>query len=140
MVALSKARDIEAFLANPHFDQTIFLIYGPDEGLVTERADASLLVRLARENRVSRVVGVDGQGRASNIELTHSVYFTQLHRSGDGFEGAPAEQILISREFSFDPEDVLARTSEEAYVSRGVVEEVVRAIMLRLTADMHPDK
>ena len=39
MVALSKARDIEAFLAKPQFDRKIILFFGPDDGLVTERAD-----------------------------------------------------------------------------------------------------
>lgn len=40
MVALSKARDVDSFLANPHFDQKVILLYGPDQGLVAERADS----------------------------------------------------------------------------------------------------
>jgi len=39
MAALTKARDISAYLAKPHFDQKIILLYGPDQGLVSERAD-----------------------------------------------------------------------------------------------------
>jgi len=39
MAALTKARDISAYLAKPHFDQKVILLYGPDQGLVTERAD-----------------------------------------------------------------------------------------------------
>lgn len=40
MVALTKARDIDAFLAKPDFAQKIILLYGPDQGLVAERADS----------------------------------------------------------------------------------------------------
>ncbi|MDJ0613076.1 MAG: DNA polymerase III subunit delta [Rhizobiaceae bacterium] len=39
MAALTKARDISAYLAKPHFNQKVILLYGPDQGLVTERAD-----------------------------------------------------------------------------------------------------
>ncbi len=39
MAALTKARDISAYMAKPHFNQKVILLYGPDQGLVTERAD-----------------------------------------------------------------------------------------------------
>ena len=39
MVALTKARDIDGFLANPDFKQPVILLYGQDHGLVAERAD-----------------------------------------------------------------------------------------------------
>ena len=38
MVAL-KPRDVEPFISNPHFNQKVILLYGPDAGLVAERAD-----------------------------------------------------------------------------------------------------
>ncbi|MEL7428379.1 MAG: DNA polymerase III subunit delta [Pseudomonadota bacterium] len=38
MVALSKAQDINSFLANPKFDRKVILLFGPDQGLVSERA------------------------------------------------------------------------------------------------------
>jgi len=38
MVAL-KPREIEPFLSKPEFSKPVFLIYGPDSGLVSERAD-----------------------------------------------------------------------------------------------------
>lgn len=47
MAALTKAREIDAFLAKPDFAQKIILLYGPDQGLVAERADA-----LARKSGV----------------------------------------------------------------------------------------
>lgn len=39
MVAITKARDIDAFLAKPDFSKKIILLFGPDQGLVAERAD-----------------------------------------------------------------------------------------------------
>ncbi len=39
MAALTKAREIDAFLAKPDFSKKVILLYGPDQGLVAERAD-----------------------------------------------------------------------------------------------------
>ena len=38
-MASLKPREIEAFLKNPNFSKVIILLYGPDAGLVSERAD-----------------------------------------------------------------------------------------------------
>src|SRR3981189_1625799 len=71
MVAL-RGREIDAFLARPDAGRPIILLYGPDAGLVRERADALLapavdppndpfsLVRLAGDHvaaETSRLVG-----------------------------------------------------------------------------------
>ena len=58
MVALSKARDIEAFLTKPHFEQKVILLYGPDDGMVAERAD-----------ELARQTGVDLKDPFSVIRL-----------------------------------------------------------------------
>ncbi|MEM7289041.1 MAG: DNA polymerase III subunit delta [Pseudomonadota bacterium] len=58
MVALSKAHDIDAFVTNPEFKQKVILLYGPDQGLVTERAD-----------RISEKSGVDLSDPFSLIRL-----------------------------------------------------------------------
>jgi DNA polymerase-3 subunit delta len=39
MVALTRAREIDSYFAKPHFNQKIILLFGPDPGLVAERAD-----------------------------------------------------------------------------------------------------
>lgn len=64
MVAL-KSRDADAFLARPDAAHPIVLIYGPDAGLVRERAEA--LVRLSVDNPDDpfSFIRIDGEDLAS---------------------------------------------------------------------------
>lgn len=58
MPALTKAREIDAFLARPTFEQKVILLYGQDPGLVAERAD-----------RLAGLTGVDLSDPFSLIRL-----------------------------------------------------------------------
>src|SRR6201995_4926036 len=59
MVAL-KGRDIDAFLARPDSARPIVLLYGPDAGLVRERADALLKSAVDDPNDPFSMVRLDG--------------------------------------------------------------------------------
>lgn len=59
MVAL-KSRDIDAFLAKPDPKQPIILLYGPDAGLVRERADALIASAIDNPDDPFSLVRLDG--------------------------------------------------------------------------------
>ena len=59
MVAL-KGRDIDAFLARPDAGRPIILLYGPDAGLVRERADALIASAVDDPNDPFSLVKLDG--------------------------------------------------------------------------------
>src|SRR5712692_1875478 len=59
MVAL-KGREIDAFLARPDAGRPIILLYGPDAGLVRERADALLASAVDDPNDPFSLVRLDG--------------------------------------------------------------------------------
>src|SRR6201986_4598182 len=59
MVAL-RGRDIDAFLARPDPARPIILLYGPDAGLVRERADALLKSAVDDLNDPFSMVKLDG--------------------------------------------------------------------------------
>src|SRR6201985_1745423 len=59
MVAL-RGRDIDAFLARPDPARPIILLYGPDAGLVRERADALLKSAVDDPNDPFSMVKLDG--------------------------------------------------------------------------------
>jgi DNA polymerase-3 subunit delta len=59
MVAL-KGRDIDAFLARPDAGRPIILLYGPDAGLVRERADALIASAVDDPNDPFSLVRLDG--------------------------------------------------------------------------------
>src|SRR4051812_18466709 len=59
MVAL-KGRDVDAFLARPDAGRPIILLYGPDAGLVRERADALLASAVDDPSDPFSLVKLDG--------------------------------------------------------------------------------
>lgn len=64
MVAL-RGRDIDAFLAKPDPARPIILLYGPDAGLVRERADALMASAVDDPNDPFSLVRMDGDELAS---------------------------------------------------------------------------
>jgi DNA polymerase III subunit delta len=59
MVAL-RGKEIDAFLARPDPGRPIILLYGPDSGLVRERADALLASAVDDPNDPFSLVRLDG--------------------------------------------------------------------------------
>ena len=64
MVAL-RGREIDAFLARPDPARPIILLYGPDAGLVRERADALLASAVDDPNDPFSLVRLDGDELAA---------------------------------------------------------------------------
>src|SRR5260370_21330677 len=64
MVAL-RGKEIDAFLARPDAGRPIILLYGPDAGLVRERADALLASAVDDPNDPFSLVRLDGDELAA---------------------------------------------------------------------------
>ena len=64
MVAL-RGRDIDAFLAKPDAGRPIVLLYGPDAGLVRERADALIASAVDNPDDPFSLVKLDGDELAA---------------------------------------------------------------------------
>lgn len=100
--------------------------------LVDNAVDAGAILRIISETSGKRVLSVDSQGRAREYELQYSVKF-EVTSKDNGFSLSPQE-LKLQREFLFDPEDVLGKGSEEADLFKGMQQDMVRLIMLRLQA------
>src|ERR1700739_731047 len=64
MVAL-RGKDIDAYLARPDPARPIVLLYGPDAGLVRERADALIATAVDDPNDPFSLVKLDGDELAA---------------------------------------------------------------------------
>lgn len=64
MVAL-RGRDIDAYLAKPDAGRPIALLYGPDAGLIRERADALIATAVDDPNDPFSLVRIDGDDLAA---------------------------------------------------------------------------
>ena len=89
------------------------------------------VLRIVREKNDKRVLSVDANGRVREYELQYEI---GIELSGaDGFF-VPEQTLELSRDFLFDPEDVLGKSDEEADLVRDMQQDMARLIMLRLQA------
>ena len=97
-----------------------------------EAAHSSIAVlRIFKEKQSKRVLSVDANGRVREFELHYKI--SMELSGGDGFF-VPEQKLELTRDFLFDPEDVLGKSDEEAGLLRDMQHDMVRLIMLRLQA------
>jgi LPS-assembly lipoprotein len=102
----------------------------PSDGKIVKQSEVTVL-RIFKESQRKRVLSVDINGRVREFEL---YYRLSIELTGaDGFF-VPEQSLELSRDFLFDPEDVLGKSDEEADLLRDMQRDMVRLIMLRLQA------
>ena len=72
MVAL-RGRDIDAYLAKPDAGRPIALLYGPDAGLIRERADALIATAVDDPSDPFSLVRIDGRLHLQPVEACRHV-------------------------------------------------------------------
>lgn len=113
------------------------LFYAVENGLinagsevVTSSADATAVLTLHSQGMQRRLLSVDAQGRAAEYELVLRVVFSLADRAGRRI--ADQERVEVVRDFSFDPDNVLARSEEEAALRSEMYRFAVEQMMRRL--------
>ena len=103
-------------------------IFVVDESVYKQTA---AILHIVDERHSKRVLSVDVNGRVREYALHY-----QLGIELNGPDGlfVPRQSIEMSRDFIFDPEDVLGKSDEEADLLRDMQHDMVRLIMLRLQA------
>lgn len=100
---------------------------------------ASATLAVSGEQLDRRVLTVDAQGRASEYELNYSVSFELRDKAGVVL--VPRQTVNQLRDYKFDPDNVLAKDTEEALLRKSLVTFAVSQIMRRIDAGLkHPPK
>jgi LPS-assembly lipoprotein len=76
------------------------------------------------------VLSVDAQGRATEYELNYSVSFVLQDKSGKVL--LPAQTVYQIRDYRFDPDNVLAKDTEEGILRKALVTAAVQQILRRI--------
>ncbi len=100
--------------------------------LAPQRGDGIALLTLQREKLSSRVIALDSQGRASGRTLTLQLRFSMV--DGDGRQLAMNEPLRVERDFTFDPDEVLAGGEWESRLRREMYRQAAQQIVRRLRA------
>jgi LPS-assembly lipoprotein len=99
---------------------------------VVECTVAKAQLRIAKNDLRKRVVSVDSAGRASEYELMYEVSFSVVDNNGEVL--VPSQSVQLTRSFSYDPNNVLAKGEEEKNIRQDLVRFAVRQIMQRIEA------
>jgi LPS-assembly lipoprotein len=98
---------------------------------VTEApAGANAQLALLSENKKSRVLSVDANGRAREYQLTYTVNVAIKIRQSKEVQ----DSISLSRSLLFDSDAVLAVTNESEILYRDMRKDAARLILLKLQA------
>ncbi len=102
-------------------------------GVVAPEVDATTSVlTLHSQNVRRRVLSVDSQGRDAEYELVLNLVYSL--RDAAGRVIADKETVKVNRDFSFDPDNVLAKSEEEASLRSEMLRQGVVQMMRRLSA------
>jgi LPS-assembly lipoprotein len=101
---------------------------------VVDEADAraAATLRLLSGASEQRTLSTDGQGRALEYELIEGVTWEVADAEGETL--IPRQTIQRSREFLFDPDNVLGKSSEIGRLRESMRRDLALAILRRLEA------
>ena len=96
--------------------------------------NAKSIITISGENFHRRVLSVDAVGQASEYELHYKYNFSI--KSADGEVIVPNQPISVTRDYQFDPNNILAKDAEEAQIRADMVKFSVRQMMRRVNSQL----
>lgn len=99
--------------------------------LAAQGESAPVRIRLDSESREKNILSLSGAGKVREYRLEYRVDLSALDAAGKTLI-APA-RIHLTREFSYNDSEVLAKESEEAALNRAMEQEALRQILRRLS-------
>lgn len=100
---------------------------------ITRDRDEATAILSVPLNRLSKqVLSVGSNARAREFELIYIVTFEL--RDADGKAIMPLQRLELRRDYTFDEQQVLGTTGEEALLRKDLRRDMVRLMLLRLEA------
>lgn len=95
--------------------------------------DAKTIIRLSELNESRRVLSVGADGKALEFQLTTSVRYQVISADKPLL---PPDVLSVSRDYSFNAQQVLAKEAEEARLRDFIQNELAELLLLRLEASL----
>ncbi|NCA70883.1 MAG: hypothetical protein EOM91_12385 [Sphingobacteriia bacterium] len=105
---------------------------GTAVGVTEKPTEAKLILRILSEQRTSRVVAVDSNGRVLAYELIYLVSFDAI--GPDGGQVVPSQAFELVRNFDNPDVEVLGKQLEEAMIYEDFARDAADRILMRLRA------
>lgn len=102
--------------------------------VLSSATNAKSIITISGEEFKRRVLSVDAQGRAAEYELNYRYRFSITDLSGASI--VALQQINLTRDYRFDPDNVLAKDAEETQIRLDMVKFSVRQMMRRVQSQL----
>ncbi|MDP2831722.1 MAG: LPS assembly lipoprotein LptE [Pseudomonadota bacterium] len=99
--------------------------------LAEKKDGAPVLIKLSSETRSKNILSLSGGGKVREFRLEYRVEMSAFDAAG--VELMAASPIYLTREFSYNDDQVLAKESEEASLHRGMEQDALRQALRRLS-------
>lgn len=100
--------------------------------VVEDMQGATAIIQILKNAGDRRVLSVGSQGKVKEYELYQALDFRVRDEAGRELLGV--QNLVLTRAYLFDPDDVLGKASEEESLRRDMRRDLVRLAMLRLEA------
>lgn len=101
---------------------------------IVDAKDASLHIKILRDEVQRRVLSVDSSGKANEYELKHLLRYSATDR--ENVVMVPGQEISTVRTYTFDPNNLLAKGDEEAKLRKTIIERSAQQMLRQLSAAM----
>lgn len=100
-------------------------------GKLTEKSEvATGTVRVHKDTVTRKILSVSANNTPREYEVTYTVEFSVDGKAG---EVLPSQKVEVTRDFSFDETQLLAKENEEAIIREGMARDLVAIVMRRLS-------
>jgi len=104
--------------------------------VVDDPKKADALLEFSQEVREKQILSLGANGRVREYQLRYRVGF-RVH-DGKGAEYLPTNQLVLTRDVTFNDSDVLSKETEEQLLYRDMQVDMVQQIMRRLATAQPP--
>ena len=109
---------------------------GTNTKLVEDAKDAQAILLVQSEAQEKAILSLDSGGRVREYQLRYRYRFRVA--DAKGLEFLPSNEILLTRDITFNDSQVLAKESEEALLYRDMQADMVQQVLRRLSAAKPP--
>lgn len=104
---------------------------GSQTRIINDAKAASATLAVLQNQQTKSILSLNAKGLVREFQLTRS--FVYRIQDANGKELAPANQIIVQREMTFDDERIFAKEAEEAMIAKEMEQDLVVQLMRRLT-------
>lgn len=124
---------VEAPVASHFANQLRRVIGSGSQTRVTNnQAEADATLQVLQELREKEILSLSAGGRVRELQLRYRVQYQVFDKNKAPV--APAGEILLRRDYSFNDQDQLSKESEEALLYRDMQADAVQQLVRRLQA------